>query len=200
MHKFAINSKVNMLIVIDGYNLLRQYESSPDEAKRKAFIKNCIKYAKAKRHALLIVFDAGPFIWPYKEKASKLVTVVWVGMKESADDYIKQLLQEGKKINLLVSSDNELKRSARQAQVETMNSQEFLHFFFEKDSLVHVTEQSPLKKLTETSHPELDSLMEQAAQDVTRLKAEDFTPLNKKMKTEKLSKEERAKERTRKKL
>src|SRR5437870_4731380 len=97
-----------MIIIVDAYNLLHAISSSKKamtDKERAKFITLLGSYGKAKGHKMVIVFDGGPYEWPFKEN-TKRVCVVYSGMHESADDYIKQYLQEHRaKDLLLVSSD-----------------------------------------------------------------------------------------------
>ena len=61
----AYSGVVLMLILIDGYNLIRQsdilrnYERQSLEAGRRALISKLIEYEKKKGHKITVVFDGG---------------------------------------------------------------------------------------------------------------------------------------------
>src|SRR5579863_9041291 len=102
-----------MIIVVDAYNLLRSvppYKKTITDRERVAFIAQLSAYGRRKGHKIVIVFDGGPYEWPHKENG-KTVQIVYSGIHESADDYIKEYVDAHKaKDLLLVSSDSELNR------------------------------------------------------------------------------------------
>src|SRR3989338_7567717 len=57
-----------MIIIIDGYNLLRLVHGSEcNDAQRRAFVNFMGRYMKKRLHKLVIVFDAGPCTYPRSE-------------------------------------------------------------------------------------------------------------------------------------
>ena len=99
-----------MKLIIDGYNLLKHIVGADfvDEQRRKMFIEQIARYSHKKMLPILLVFDGGPSIYPSREKHNG-VEVVYSGTKESADDYIKQYIEDVPTHNLmLISSDREL--------------------------------------------------------------------------------------------
>src|SRR5690349_924443 len=109
-----------MIIVLDAYNLLRAippYKKTISQKERAQFIAQLSAYARSKGHKVIIVFDGGPHEWPFKENM-KFVQVVYSGMHESADEYIKEYIEIHKaKDLLLVSSDTELNRYAQNRNI-----------------------------------------------------------------------------------
>ena len=84
-----------MIIVVDAYNLLRSvppYKKTITDKERMQFIAQLSAYGRRKGHKIVIVFDGGPHEWPFKENM-KVVTVVYSGIHESADDYIKEYIE-----------------------------------------------------------------------------------------------------------
>ena len=104
------------------------------------------------------------------------LTLVHVGYKETADDYIKRVLDDAHKDLVLVSSDNALVKHAKKLGIETVDSQTFAQVLAEKkvetkrgivkgDHLIRSQE-------NETDH-ELAMLMEQESRTLP-IKEEDL--------------------------
>lgn len=183
-----------MILVLDGYNILKKikHTSYISDTERQKFIKQLNHYAHQKKLSLILVFDGGPFQWPATEKISTYLTVVYSGTRETADDYIKQYLEEHKGADLLlVSSDRELVQHAHQFHTPSLDSYEFSHFLQTMENPIKTPPTKTdhqTKKLTERTHNELDALMEQLK--IPNQKSEDVT-LQKKRSSQKLSKKER---------
>lgn len=165
-----------MLIIIDGYNVLRgillgRHASQKD---RTNFLAQLTKYARIKKHALTVVFDGGQSAWPEKED-HKSLTVVYSGFNDSADDYIKTLLHENKgKQALLVSSDREINWWASKLEIPSIDAQEFYELV-ELALLIKAKKpaaETPLIKTAEREHVDIDMLMHEATQEIP-IKKED---------------------------
>ncbi len=183
-----------MIIVIDGYNVLKQVDANRKIGKeeRGQFIQMLSNYHHRKKHAIVLVFDGGPCTWPSKEVIAK-VKVVYSGFKKTADavimDYIKN--NHAKDV-LLVSSDNELARYAQKFDLVSIGSEEFYY-------LLQEALRNPFEEAVEDVHVEIDESIEdldelmQAGSSTVPVKAEDQlhqeTPLSSKRKS---SKQERA--------
>ncbi len=161
-----------MIIVIDGYNVLKQSLKKieiADQAKNQ-FIAQLNRYGKKKNHAIVVVFDGGMSIWPDTEKIG-IVTVVHSGTRESADDYIKRYLDEHKnKELLLVSTDRAIGQHAWDLGIESLDAIDFYMLLQEEiasdqNNHPHAPQQK-IMKLTEREYPELDELMRQASKTV----------------------------------
>src|SRR6266404_6481136 len=117
-----------MIIVVDAYNLLRSvppYKKTVTDKERAQFIAKLSLYGRRKGHKIVIVFDGGPHEWPFKENM-KTVVVVYSGIHESADDYIKEYIDaHHTKDLLLVSSDAELNRWAERLNIPSIDSATF---------------------------------------------------------------------------
>lgn len=187
-----------MIIIVDAYNLLRAvppYKKTITDQERARFIGQLGAYGRRKSHKIVIVFDGGPYEWPYRENM-KTVQVVYSGIHESADDYIKNYIETHRaKDLLLVSSDSELNRFAAQLNIPSIDSSSF-------NQLVH--EQSRIKesiykksdvvvKLAHDNLIDIDALMLEASKTVP-VKSEDFASTDKerRAKKERLGKDERA--------
>lgn len=167
-----------MIILIDGYNVLKQAVSpgTLSEYERKKFINQLGKYAKKKGHKIVLVFDGGPFDWASKARESGIY-VVYAGANETADDYIKQYLKDNKSLDiLLISSDNDIRRTAAFLGIEALDSNEFYTIMQQAlgtgNAQKNIRETKAIKT-TENKHEELDLLMQEASK-VVQYKTEDF--------------------------
>jgi len=103
-----------MIIVIDGYNLLKHIfpsEKKASEQQRQFFIRQLAYYKHKKQHEikeLIVVFDAGPQRHATREIKSGIV-IMFSGQKSSADlwigDYVKRT--KGQEI-VVVTTDKAL--------------------------------------------------------------------------------------------
>jgi predicted RNA-binding protein with PIN domain len=182
-----------MQLLIDGYNVLKKIKktSSISDNERKNFIRQLNNYAHKKNLSIVIVFDGGPFSWPDHEKISNYLEVVYSGTRETADDYIKKYIENHKGQDiLLVSSDRELITVARQGNIHSLDSYEFSNYLLAMETIkpVKKTITHAAQKITTTAHEELDALMEQL--NINKIKKETET-ISRKIKSKKLSKEER---------
>jgi len=186
-----------MIIVVDAYNLLRSvppYKKIVTDEERAKFIARLGVYGKRKGHKMVIVFDGGPHEWPFKEN-KKTVIVVYSGIHESADDYIKEYIEVHRaKDLLLVSSDSELNYWATRHNIPSIDSSSFQQLLYQelyvKES--SLAQQSEVIKLG--SEPlDIDALMIEASKNVP-IKSEDFAPISKNRGSKKaqVSKQERA--------
>lgn len=155
-----------MQLLIDGYNLLKKIKHSAhiSDKERRNFIKKLNNYAHTKNLELIIVFDAGPYSWPMCEKVSKLLEVVYSGVQESADDYIKKYVEAHKNRDiLLITSDRELVTHARRHGIDALGSHEFADFLHANESpVMHggSIHNQRAHKMIHSAHKELDFLME----------------------------------------
>lgn len=189
-----------MIIIVDAYNLLHAISSSKGaitDRERAQFIALLGSYGKAKNHKMVIVFDGGPYEWPFKEN-TKRVSIVYSGIHESADDYIKKYLQEHREKDLLlVSSDRELNRCADRMEIASIDSLSFYGLMrqerTEKQMIVcddHV--QKTVKTSQDTTAIDIDALMIAASKNVP-IKSDDFVHTKKRTeKTQRSGKDERA--------
>jgi len=184
-----------MIIVIDAYNLLKQYGSDREisSAARTAFIKKAAFYGSHKGHAMVIVFDGGLSSWVERSQVAG-VTVIYSGARESADDVIKDYLHEqrGKEL-LLVSSDSDLVRYARTLSVESIGATAFYALMLNNQNYgAESSRRSAGRavKMSRRTTPELDALM-QGADPQPEKKERDENKQNRKSSGHTLSKEER---------
>jgi predicted RNA-binding protein with PIN domain len=173
-----------MIIIVDAYNLLRAvppYKRTITDNERAQFIKNLSAYGRRKGHKVVIVFDGGPYEWPSKENM-KTVTVVYSGIHQTADDYIKEYVEAHKaKDLLLVTSDSELNRFAARVQIPSIDSsvfQQLLHEELRVKEAVVQKNADVVVKLAQDNHTYIDELMVQASKAVP-IKSEDLAPAGK---------------------
>lgn len=190
-----------MIIIVDAYNLLRAtppYKKTISDKERRQFIAHLSAYGRTKRHKIIIVFDGGPHEWPFKENF-KVVQVVYSGIHESADDYIKEYIEAHKEKDLLlVSSDSELNRFAQHRNIASIDSSSFADLLREgliTQNSSGASQQNEIVKLNQDkefsrdAQQVLDKLMTEASKKVFE-KSEDFAQVHKKDKQ--LSKQDRA--------
>ncbi len=166
-----------MLIIIDGYNVLKQTQTDDiTENQRNAFINKIAKYIKKKGHKAIIVFDGGYFGWETKEKI-RGVSILYSGYKQTADESIKQFISEHRNKNLLlVSSDRQLNHWADEAGVTSIDSHHFILLLkqaLQKKQVRSVMKKKNIIKTSDSQNQELDQLMHEATQEI-EVKEEDI--------------------------
>lgn len=195
-----------MILLIDGYNVLKQISSSSlvSEKERNNFIKQLGCYAKIRQHKIVIIFDGGPYDRSSKEKVLG-VYVIYSGALESADDYIKRYIDDHRSQDLLlISSDRELRNFASRFSIESLPSKKFYEIvqsFLQKKQFDFSKKQTVFIKTTEKEDAELDAIMLEGSK-VVPYKVEDFLNEHKrkKSKAHEPSKKERKKMKKIKKL
>jgi predicted RNA-binding protein with PIN domain len=141
---------------------------------------------------MVVVFDGGRFEWPNKEKLHS-VYVVYSGIHESADDYIKEYLHLHRAQELLlVSSDREINRVADHLSIASINSFDFYQLLKEalqeKGSVGGSSED--IVKMTDETNSAIDELMMNAAKNMPT-KADDLAHSAARTGEKKLSKHDR---------
>lgn len=185
-----------MIVIIDAYNVLKQVipHDYISLSERNRFIAQLAVYKKEKKHSLVVVFDGGPHTWPVKERI-KTVEVIYSGMSETADHFIKRFIQDNaEKSILLVSSDGELVRRASDHGVPSMGSTDFYRLVQEavyQKKVQKKDQKTPVIKTGSSKNKELDALMRQAAVEVEQ-KKEDIVVSKPKKTSNRLKKSERA--------
>lgn len=183
-----------MIIVIDGYNVLRAAFPGPhtSERQKEGFIKQLGTYAKKKGHKIILVFDGGSNQWPDKQKQNG-IAIVYSGYEKSADDYMKSYMHEHKEKDVfLVSSDREVRDEARQLNIESIGGFSFYNRLQEELKANHEQKEieTEVVKMAKNTVPELDELMEES--EVVEKKEEEASE-QRVSPTQKLSKKERKK-------
>jgi len=98
-----------MIVLIDGYNLLRQVFAGVKgtlDAQRSQFISE-LGYYFAQKHEdlqeVILVFDAGPFLHASREVKNG-ISVIFSGQKSSADDWIINYARKHREHKIVVVS------------------------------------------------------------------------------------------------
>lgn len=186
-----------MIIIVDAYNLLRAippYKATITEHERNDFVRQLAEYGRRKNHKIVLVFDGGSHTWPFKV-AAKRIQIVYSGINESADDYIKGYCDSHRGQDLLlVSSDRDLNSYAARLRIPSIDSEDFHHM---------VAQELKTKKNNNAKHrdsevtilhdsaEELNQLMLEASKNIS-IKAEDIENSSQRLNKNQLSKQERA--------
>jgi predicted RNA-binding protein with PIN domain len=156
---------VAMIIIIDGYNVLKQLTPTKhiSEKARAHFITELAAYGKRTKNSIVLVFDGGPDQWPREERMGAVRTI-YAGTRLSADEYIQNFIEaHAKKELLLVSSDHDLADWASEYEVVSIAAYDFYGLMKEKlrsvRALQPVRGGSAAKSDSATRHEELDALM-----------------------------------------
>ncbi len=123
---------LSMLILIDGYNLikqsdsLRRYDRKSLEAGRKALIARLVEYEKKKSHSITVVFDGGNSDWidEGRDKEGK-INIIYSRYGERADDVIKRIAAQTMGEVIVVSSDREISSFVTKLGKTPLTSPEF---------------------------------------------------------------------------
>ncbi len=154
-----------MIIVIDGYNVLKQVKGAREitHNERERFIALLHQYGKLKGNKMVLFFDGGQTQWPSRERY-KGIEVIYSGTGQSADDCIKHYLKDHPNYDLLlVTSDHELGLWASHIQVPSIHSIDFYRLMMQETT--HKPEQhkplGQLIKTTDEAHESIDLLMQE---------------------------------------
>ena len=156
-----------MIILIDGYNLLKLiHGSSLSETERSAFVNLMGRYIKRRNHKVIVVFDAGPCTYVMKEK-SHGVQIIYSGEYQTADDVIIKFVQDNpSKEIVVITRDREIISHVTALSKEVINPLEFygkVRQAFAPKEQKELAQDGTLIKLTEDSDDDLDALMQEAA-------------------------------------
>lgn len=160
-----------MTIIIDGYNLLKQREPREfiGEDQRNRLIKMAKAYGVKRGHSLIIIFDGGPLPNPFREVYDGVV-VMYAGWQLTADDIIKEYIEEHSTIDgLLVSSDSQLCSFASRYEVPSIDALAFWEIMEDtlkkepKEGAIMLTD---VVKTTGRENKMVDDLMLMASQSV----------------------------------
>lgn len=182
-----------MIILVDGYNVIKREHGTNlvSAFEKKKFINHVRSYARKSGNKVIIVFDGEPYDDIYPEQ-TRFVSVVYAGMRETADDYIiRYMMKHKNKDMLLVSSDRELNAHADACNIPSLDADKFSMIL--RDVRVkknHAMHNAKVIKTSSESIPELDELMMKVSMVGSEIKHDD-TPHTKKT-SDTLSKKERA--------
>lgn len=183
-----------MIIVIDGYNLVKQVlgVARVSHAQRDALVNELVNYARKKGFLCVIVFDGGSFSYPYTI-SHQHAQIIFSGYKEKADAVIMRFIDDHRSDELLiVSSDREIRDYARARQKVSMPVDQFYYTHVGASDKESKKVRTPLYKQAQDAPPELDELMLAASEQVPA-KDGDADALNgsRKSTARRLSKKER---------
>jgi len=190
-----------MLIIIDGYNLLKQVLAHDriSETERLAFIALLGRYSKKRGHKIEVFFDRGPCIHPMKEKYHS-ITVIFSGEYQTADDLIISFCKEHcTKDILVVTGDREIVQSVSTGNCEVVDPKIFydrVKSVFEKSLEAQKRQRGFVVKISNESNNDIDSLMVEAAEMGIPIKDEETEysiPRHHQLKGSEVSKKERKK-------
>lgn len=154
-----------MILLIDGYNVLKSTgRKEISEQERAEFIARVDRYAVAKGHVPIIVFDAGSSSMIHRERHDR-VEIVYTGYKTSADDYIKEYVTKhaGKNI-LVISADRELGRKVSNGGALIMDPHDFLAILKEElSNSARKAGSTSTRKTALIADEMVDVLMQEAA-------------------------------------
>ena len=204
-----------MIVIIDGYNLLKQLFPKQREnlnKQRKQLIKQ-LSYYKIKKFEditeIILVFDGGIFQHATREIHSGII-VIFSGQKSSADEWILNHVEKHKeKEILLVTLDKELISNCQQYGTDSINVFDFYKIM--QNALLENAEEKLITKnaidtlqkyktsfednkdIPQIDNKALDLLMEQASININNEKKDDIylDKKTRKSKTQKPSKKEK---------
>ncbi len=153
-----------MPYIIDGNNLIGCSGdiSLQEPDARKKLLTLLRSFQETRKTRVTIVFDGEPDETQFASACGNKLAVVFPAIGLSADDEIKKIIQQYSNLRdiVLVSSDRELKKYAREKGARTMNSIEF-YFVLKKASRIHGLREEKMKRVnTQLSNREVDQWLE----------------------------------------
>jgi predicted RNA-binding protein with PIN domain len=152
-----------MAYIIDGNNLIGSSRdiSLDDKDAREKLVNLIRKFQESKNAKITVVFDGDPGGSQLKNAISAKLTVVFPRYGNTADDEIKRILNGYHQPNdvVLVSSDRELKKFAKEKGAKTRNSIEF-YYELKKSHYLSGKKEETLKRInTSLSQNEIENWM-----------------------------------------
>lgn len=122
-----------MWIIVDGYNLIRQWpelarlDRADLQSGREALLAELLAYRRTKGHRITVVFD-GREQGGLSEAAESVggITVRYSKRGETADAVIARLAAEGGEGAVVVSSDHQVLAAARRHGAAWLSASEFI--------------------------------------------------------------------------
>ncbi len=123
---------MSLHIIIDGYNFLHTTEmygipvAADLQEMREELLDSLVEYKKFKPHKITVVFDGtnAPF-FSTKQSSHKGIGVRYSHKGELADDVIKRMAAHERSRAIVVTSDNDIARSANASDASVLGSDEF---------------------------------------------------------------------------
>lgn len=133
MGLFQQPSFVKMWIIVDGYNLIRQWpelamlDRADLQSGREALLRELQAYQQARRHRITVVFDGRERggLSGGSQKSHGIV-VRYSRQGESADEVIAHLVAGAGEGAVVVSSDREVQAAARRHGAAPVSAEEFI--------------------------------------------------------------------------
>jgi predicted RNA-binding protein with PIN domain len=149
-----------MAYIIDGNNLIGSAPdfSLADPESRGKIVSLIRKFQESKNTKITVVFDGEPQGSELKNPISAKLIVVYPRYGLTADDEIKRILDNYQQLKevVLVTTDRELKKYAREKGARTINSIEFF-FTLKKAFLFQGKKEETLKRVnTRVSQNEVE--------------------------------------------
>jgi predicted RNA-binding protein with PIN domain len=161
----------NVIILIDAYNMLKQIIIRREIAQqeRTRFLSLISRYSNKKKHHMVVVFDGGPYEWLHRERVHG-VQVVYSGLHQTADDYIKHYIGDHKESDLLlVSDDRDLNLYAQRFSMPSISPRDF-YILVQEALRTPVSDRLQTEqiatKISDESHADIDVLMQEASRTV----------------------------------
>lgn len=160
-----------MIIIIDAYNYIKSISAQrfTDEQSIVSWITTFQNYTRIRGNRVILVFDAGPSYFQTKESYGN-VQVVYAGHQRTADDVIKDWIQENAGFDvLLVTSDRQIRDHGQRFQITSINSFDFHKVFNSVMQQEERSEQALQKTVYKmkndelSDNNELDRLMEEGS-------------------------------------
>lgn len=185
-----------MVIVIDGYNVLKQlHDEIVSQEERQGYIKTLKRYAKKKSHTIILVFDGGLSDWQSREKYGNVI-VIYSGTRYTADDAIKRYLEDNQhKDLLLITDDRQLIDHAQMLKIVALSPRIFDGYV--KKALaqlpagIEFAETQAQKLHPDRNDKELDQLMHEASIMIEHKSEEEINKNRRKRKDCVVSKKDR---------
>ena len=153
-----------MKVLVDGYNVLKRITRSSQvtTSERVAFITQLARYARIKHLDVILIFDGLPAETEHFS-APSILTLTYSGGHRSADDYIKEHLDNSNSgTTLLVSSDRELVLYAQEYEIPAIDADYFytlVRVALDQHRLPQIKNSAELVKTSEVDNSELEALM-----------------------------------------
>jgi len=149
-----------MAYIIDGNNLIGSAPdfSLADPEARVKIVSLVRKFQESKNAKVTLVFDGEPRGSELRSPINAKLTVVYPRYGLTADDEIKRILDNYQQLKeiVLVTTDRELKKYAREKGARTINSIEF-YFTLKKNLLCQGKKEETLKRVnTRVSQNEVE--------------------------------------------